>query len=191
MACRRGRILANHSSSVSNTPQSAPFDCSSDVATPESRFAPVRLQTTVFPLASITSASRFVVVVLPFVPTTTTDPSRRRVARCAITSGSTYSATLPGKLAAGRWNTCLSPHVETALMPRAAANCNPILHLRCFVLDERDQYKPTAGRIRAHRHVHAGCDRNSARFALHLPSPFGILHVRASQRSRMPTWLSW
>ena len=128
MACSCGRIFASHSSSHSNTPQSDGPACSSDVATPESRFAPVRLHTTRRPASSSASASRFVTVVFPFVPTTHTEPCSSFGARSAMRRGSTYSAILPGKFAAGRRNTFLRPHVETALTARAPANCKPIGH---------------------------------------------------------------
>ena len=102
--------------------QSDGFACRRAVATPESRFAPVRLHTTRWPACSRMSASRFVTVVLPFVPTTTNDPLRSFGRRSAMRRGSTYSAILPGKFAAGRWKTFFSPQVETALTARAAAN---------------------------------------------------------------------
>ncbi len=108
-------------------PQSAWRACSSAVDTPESKLAPVRLQTTVWPAVSSTSASRLVTVVLPLVPTTHTLPRPSLPRRCAMSCGSTYRAILPGKLAAGRWKTCFSPQVETALTARAAVNFKPMM----------------------------------------------------------------
>ena len=126
-----GSAFASQSSSHSNTPQSLSLAWSRLVAIPESRLAPVRLHTTRMPAASMQSASILVMVVLPFVPTTQTLPQRSLREVFAMIRGSTYRATLPGKFAAGLWNTLRKANVPAALTNLAAPERIPIIFSLC------------------------------------------------------------
>ena len=101
---------------------STTFDVSgasmSDVTMPDCRLFPSRLQYSGTPAVCKQSATRFVVVVLPFVPEITAT-GFTFFARSTKTMGSTLSAMAPGILPAERCMNVSPPH--RAARPKATA----------------------------------------------------------------------